>query len=101
MGGSGCVHWERIPRETAWGRPIVVHDFDRERAGQHRSSAGTLAPVLKRLKMLIRYDSAELDAAIINAMFGAYVESPFDPEKVEEALTRRRRQCSAAPEASL
>jgi lambda family phage portal protein len=45
-----------------------------------------LAPVLQRLKMLVRYDSAELDAAIINAVFSAYVESPFDAQFVEQAL---------------
>jgi capsid protein len=38
--------------------------------------------VLQRLKMLVKYDSAELDAAILNAIFGAYVESPYDPELV-------------------
>jgi lambda family phage portal protein len=80
------VSWDRIPRETNWGRPIIVHDFDHDRAAQHRGGAGMLAPVLQRLKMLVRYDSAELDAAIINAVFSAYVESPFDAQFVEQAL---------------
>jgi lambda family phage portal protein len=78
--------WERVLRETDWGRPIVVHDFDADRAGQHRGGAGILAPVLQRFKMLIKYDNVELDAAIINAIFGAYVESPFDPSLVEDAI---------------
>jgi lambda family phage portal protein len=78
--------WDKIPRETAWGRPIVVHDFDSDRAGQHRGGAGIFAPVLQRLKMLVKYDGVELDAAIINAIFAAYVESPFDRELVTEAL---------------
>lgn len=78
--------WDRIERETSWGRPIVVHDFDLERAGQHRGGAGIFAPVLQRLKMLVRYDGAELDASIINAMFAAYIESPHDPAMVEAAL---------------
>lgn len=78
--------WDRIPRETEWGRPIIVHDFDHDRAAQHRGGAGMLAPVLQRLKMLIKYDSTELDAAIINAIFAAYIESPFDGEMVQEAL---------------
>lgn len=80
------VTWDRIPRETDWGRPIIVHDFDHDRAGQHRGGAGILAPVVQRLKMLSKYDGAELDAAIINAIFGAYIESPFDPQFVEQAL---------------
>lgn len=78
--------WDKVPRETDWGRPIVVHDYDCDRAGQHRGGAGIFAPVLQRLKMLVKYDSCELDAAIINAIFGAYIESPFDPQLVAEAV---------------
>lgn len=78
--------WERVPRETSWGRPVVVHYYDSDRAGQHRGGAGIFAPVLQRIKMLAKYDGAELDASIINAIFAAYVESPFDREMVAEAL---------------
>jgi len=81
-----AVHWDYFPRRTAWGRPIIVHDYDHDRAGQHHGGAGVLAPVLQRIKMLVKYDSVELDAAIINAIFAAYVKSPFDPQMVEEAL---------------
>ena len=80
------LHWDRIPRETDWGRPVIIHDFDHDRAAQHRGGAGMLAPVLQRLKMLIKYDGTELDAAIINAIFAAYIESPFDDEFASEAL---------------
>lgn len=80
------LHWDLIPRETDWGRPIIVHDFDHDRAAQHRGGAGMLAPVLQRLKMLIKYDGTELDAAIINAIFAAYIESPFDDQMVSESL---------------
>jgi lambda family phage portal protein len=84
--GNKQVTWERIPAETDWGRPIIVHDYDFDRASQHRGGAGILTPVLQRLKMLIKYDGTELDAAIINAIFGAYVTSPFDKQLVGEAL---------------
>ena len=80
------VIWDRIPRETAWGRPIIVHDFDHDRAAQHRGGAGILTPVLQRLKMLVKYDSAELDASILNAIFSAYVECNTDPQMITEAL---------------
>jgi len=80
------LHWDRIPRETAWGRAVVVHYFDHDRAGQHRGGAGVLAPVVQRLKMLIKYDHTELDAAIINAIFAAYIQSPLDPGLVAEAM---------------
>jgi lambda family phage portal protein len=78
--------WEEVPRETSFGRPIVVHDFEGDRATQHRGGVGVFAPVLQRLKMLIKYDGVELDSAIVNSMFGAYVESPFDHDLVGEAL---------------
>ncbi|MBV2180899.1 MAG: phage portal protein [Castellaniella sp.] len=79
------VEWDRIPRETAWGRPIIVHHFDHDRAAQHRG-IGFLTPVMQRFKMLIKYDGTELDAAIVNAFFAAFIQSPFDSELVEEAL---------------
>lgn len=81
-----AMTWERVPRETPWGRSVVVHDFDHDRAAQHRGGAGILTSVLQRLKMLIKYDGTELDAAILNAIFGAYVTSPYDKDMVESAL---------------
>lgn len=83
---ADSMTWDRIERETNWGRPIIVHDYDADRAGQHRGGAGIFTPILTRLKMLTKYDSTELDAAIINAIFGAYIESPFDHELVGQAL---------------
>jgi len=80
------VTWDKIDRETEWGRPIIVHDFDQERAGQHRGAGGIFTPVLQRLKMLVKYDGAELDASILNAVFAAYIESPFDHTMVAEAM---------------
>ena len=83
--GAKTMTWQRIPRETDWGRPHVVHDYDHERGAQHRGN-GILTPVVQRLKMLIKYDQTELEAAILNAVFGAYVSSPYDPQMVEAAM---------------
>lgn len=83
--GEKTLTWERIPRETDWGRPHVVHDYDHERGAQHRGN-GILTPVVQRLKMLIKYDQSELEAAILNSIFGAYIESPYDPEMVQAAM---------------
>jgi len=84
--GNMTVTWDKIPREYPWGRPIIVHDFDGDRAAQNRG-VGIFTPVMQKLKMLVRYDSAELDSAIINAIFAAYVESPFDHSLMQEALS--------------
>lgn len=80
------LHWQYVPRETSFGRPIIIHDFERDRFGQHRGGAGVLSPVLQRLKMLVKYDTTELDASIVNAIFGAYLESPFDHALLNDAL---------------
>lgn len=77
--------WERIERETDFGRPIVIHDYDSDRASQHRG-VSLFAPIVQRLKMLIKYDATELQAAVLNAVFSAYIESPYDPAMVEAAI---------------
>ncbi|XRW90241.1 phage portal protein [Serratia sp. PAMC26656] len=77
--------WERVMRETDWGRPIVVHDFDGDRAAQHRGSS-IFTPIVQRLKMLIKYDEVELESSILNAVFGAYITSPYDPSLFADSL---------------
>lgn len=81
-----AAKWDYLPRTTEWGRPVVVHYYDHDRASQHHGAIGVLAPVLQRLRMLIKYDSSELEAAIINAIFAAYIKSPYDQQMVQEAL---------------
>lgn len=83
---ADSLKWVQVPRETKWGRPVMIHDFERDRAAQHRGGAGILSPVLQRLKMLIQYDGVELDASILNAIFSAYIESPFDHSLLGDAL---------------
>jgi len=77
--------WDRVERWTDWGRQIVIHDYDRERADQHRG-VGAFVPVINRMKMLTRYDGAELQAAIINAILSIAVKSPMDPEGLKASL---------------
>lgn len=78
--------WERVPREMAWGRPLAIHVYDKERAGLTRG-VGRLTSVLERLKMLDRYDKIELQAAVLNAILAAFIESPFDHEMMADAMS--------------
>jgi lambda family phage portal protein len=78
--------WDRIERETAWGRRTVIHDYDRERADQHRGIP-LITPVMNRMKMLTKYDQVELQAAVLNAVLGIAVKSPYDPEGLREVAT--------------
>jgi lambda family phage portal protein len=78
--------WEFIERETPLGRPLVIHDFTSDRANQHRSPGGILKTVIGRLRMLFQYDAVELQASVINAILGAYIESPFDHTLLPDAI---------------
>jgi lambda family phage portal protein len=77
--------WERVEYEDEDGWRRVIHDFERDRAGQNRG-IGIFTPVLARFKMLARYYGVELQAATIAATFGTYVTSPYDPALVQDAL---------------
>ncbi len=77
--------WERVPREDADGWRRVIHDFDADRAGQHRG-IGVFTPVLSHMRMLARYYGVELQQATLAATFGTYVSSPNDPALVQDAL---------------
>lgn len=83
-GAVPSMIWDYVERETDWGRRIVVHDFDRERPDQHRGRP-VFAPILNRMKMLAKYDQVELKAAINNAIFSLFIQSPYDPEGLRAA----------------
>lgn len=80
-----AAQWERVERETWWGRPQVIHDFDLDRIGQNRG-LGVLTPVLAGLKMITRSRAAELQQALLQTVLGTFVESPFDPEQLRMAM---------------
>ncbi|MDE8344641.1 MAG: phage portal protein [Acidocella sp.] len=77
--------WDRFERQTPWGRPLVIHDCDSDRADQHRG-LGILTPVLSRFKVLARYDQVALQAAVMRTVVGFFIKSPFDAEQVRQAM---------------
>lgn len=77
--------WDRVERQTDWGRTVVIHDLDRDRSDQHRG-VPILASVMPRMKMLTRYDGAELQAAVLNAILSYVIKSPMDPEGLKATL---------------
>ena len=77
--------WDRIERETAWNRPIVVHSFEKERTTQHRG-VGIMAPVLARFRMLGKYDETELQQAVLQASVRTFITSPMDHEGLQDVL---------------
>jgi lambda family phage portal protein len=89
--------WERIPREDDDGWRRVIHDFDADRAGQHRG-IGVFTPVIGHMRMLAKYYGVELQAATIASMFGTYVKSPYDPALAQDAMAGEQTELGAYQE---
>ena len=79
------MEWERVIAEDDDGWRRVIHDFERDRAGQNRG-IGVFVPVLAHAKMLARYYGIELQAAALAASIGTYITSPYDPAEVQDAI---------------
>jgi lambda family phage portal protein len=77
--------WDYFERETPWGRPVVVHDFEPERRTQHRGTS-ILTSVLGAMRMLSRYDQAELQQALLQTIFATFIQSPLDPADMQNIL---------------
>ncbi|MAC81480.1 MAG: phage portal protein [Rhodobacteraceae bacterium] len=73
----------RFIRDTNWGRPRVLHFFDKMRDGQTRGIS-RLAPIIETLRMEGQYARTELQAAILNAALAAYVKTPLGPDAIDE-----------------
>lgn len=78
--GVSQSEWERVPAFTSWGRRRVIHVYDRQRPEQSRG-VPAFASSLATFRMMERYQRAELQAAIVNAMVALVVESPMAPEQ--------------------
>lgn len=86
FGQSDQYKWVRVSRRTPWGRPIVIHQFEPDQAGATRGKSG-LATVVSKVFMTNKYAAAEMQAAVLNAVLAAYIESPLDHESLAEGLS--------------
>lgn len=77
--------WKMVPRETPWGRQLVMHIYDNDEPGQSRGKNGIVS-VLAKMKMLEKFEQATLQAAILNAMYAATIESSLDWASVANAM---------------
>ena len=77
--------WERVEREHPWGRPQVIHYF---RPDEPEATRGVspLTPIVRRLKMMGRWEAAEVQAAVANAILAAYLETSLPPEIAADVL---------------
>ncbi len=75
--------WQRLPATTKFGRQRVLHIHDKERTGQTRGKP-LLTSVLPLFKTLDHYERSELQAAVVNAMIAAFVETPLDNDAISD-----------------
>lgn len=88
----GGIQWERVEAYGGkTGRRNVLHIMTRERAGQRRG-VPLLAPVLEALKQLGRYTEAEIEAALVSALFTAFIKSdlPSDEKPLGEVIPQEQ-----------
>ncbi len=84
-----AMTWVKIPRETAWGRPIFVHAFEPEREGQSRAIT-VFAPLIGLLRMLGKHGDTELANAVANSLFTASVVTDLPTDEVADRLAAPR-----------
>lgn len=73
------------PRENRVGRPMGWHYFAKHRGAAQRGVTA-LVNILKRSRMLDKFDGAHLGAAIVAAAMATYVKTKGTPEEARENL---------------
>ena len=71
--------WDRIERQTTWGRPRFLHYFNHDRADMTRgiSSFTTASETIKNHELMV---NSEIEAAALRATFAATLTSELDYE---------------------
>ncbi|MCL1947286.1 MAG: phage portal protein [Chitinivibrionia bacterium] len=68
--------WKRVPfYGPATGRRNVLHLMKANRIGQSRG-VPAFAPIIDTLKQISKYNEAELQAAVVNAMLSVFIKRP-------------------------
>lgn len=86
---NGMGKYKKLPRETKWGRPVVIHLVNDKRIGQTRGISDAVK-IIEATLMDNKLHKAELGAAILNAMLGVYIESPFDRDLADEMQDKQK-----------
>jgi lambda family phage portal protein len=77
--------YERVPVVEPHGRPKVLHLRTKLRAGQKRGLS-RFASCMKLFKQVDKYAEAELDSALLNALFGGFIKTTKTPGEAGESL---------------
>lgn len=84
---GAAATWTYVPREKIWGRPIVLHGFEVERAGYVRGKP-PLSAVVEALFLKDMHERGEASVTVLNALYAATLETEFgaDPEIAKEVF---------------
>ena len=77
--------WKSVPARKPWGRPQVMHIFERNRPDQSRG-VSDMVSVLKQMRMTKKYQEIVLQNAVVSATYAAAIESELPPEVVAASL---------------
>lgn len=80
-----ALAWKRVERQTAWGRPIVLHTYDHTRPEMTRG-VSEFASVISTMRMLSDWNDTELQAAVVKASYAAYIKSELDWNSAMQVL---------------
>lgn len=83
--GSETYSWNRVARETSWGRQQVIHLYEQKRPGQSRGVTG-LATVIANSFKLDQLQNVTMDAAVLNAMYAAVLKTDMNYAQAAETL---------------
>lgn len=79
------VTWDYVPRETPWGRSIMLHSYIMERAAQTRGIT-EFTTVIRTMKQESEFSEADLASAIMQASYALVIKSQADYVKAMEAI---------------
>lgn len=77
--------WQRVPRQTPWGRIVVTHTYDKTRAEMSRGVT-EFASAIVPMRMLSDYSDTELQSAITQASYAAVIKTELDWSQAVQVL---------------
>eukprot|EP01009_Symbiontida_sp_KSa7_P007889 NODE_4_length_5613_cov_10.585550_g3_i0.p1 GENE.NODE_4_length_5613_cov_10.585550_g3_i0~~NODE_4_length_5613_cov_10.585550_g3_i0.p1 ORF type:complete len:551 (+),score=151.94 NODE_4_length_5613_cov_10.585550_g3_i0:877-2529(+) len=75
----------RVAKYDADGTRRVLHYFTPKSPGEIRGRS-LLTPLVKKLRQLVKYDEKELEAATLNAILAAFIETDANHSVIERLL---------------
>lgn len=85
MPAGRSMTWSFVPRENDWGRTLVMHAFEPERAGQTRGISG-FTTVIRAMKMGQEFGETELAAAVLQASYAMVITSQANYKEAMEIV---------------